>query len=651
MNERPVWQPDPYAAKQTLLHAFHEHLLKARGLEFDSYAELHAWSVRERTCFWREIWDFCALIGEPGDEVLDDGAGMLAARWFPHARLNFAANLLRSRSEKTALVFRGEDRFSRCMSHAELYRAVARCAAALRAAGVAPGERVVAYMPNLPETLVLMLAAASLGAIFSSASPDFGVQGVVDRFGQIAPCVLVAADGALYGGKCIPVLDKISVIAAQLPTLRRLVIVPYIQAARQDYGIPGAQSWEMFLAPHATAEEIEFALLPFNHPLYILYSSGTTGVPKCIVHGAGGSLLQHVKEHRLHADIRPGDRFFYYTTCGWMMWNWLVSGLASGATLLLYDGSPFAAAGQTLWDFARDERCTHFGVSAKYLDAAAKAGLRPIASHDLTPMRMLMSTGSPLSPEGFDYVYREVKRDLCLASISGGTDIISCFVLGNPMAPVWRGEIQCKGLGMAVEVWNEAGQAVSGERGELICRAAFPSMPLGFWDDPQGLRYRAAYFDRFPGVWCHGDWCEETSHGGLIIHGRSDATLNPGGVRIGTAEIYRQVEHLEEVEESLAIAQERGHDVRAVLFVRLRPGMVLDQDLIRRIQQRIRDNLSPRHVPDRVVQVADIPRTRSGKLVELAVRAVVHGQPVRNIEALANPEALAFFRDRPELQQ
>ncbi|MBK9394534.1 MAG: acetoacetate--CoA ligase [Uliginosibacterium sp.] len=654
MTLRPLWQPDPYAASATHLHAFRRDIERRLGRRFADYPALHAWSIAQRADFWSAVWDYCDVVGEKGARVLVEPDGMRSAQWFPDARLNFCRNLLRQRGPHEALVFRGEAGVRRSLSHQQLYKQVAECAAALRAAGVVQGDRVAAYMPNIPETVVIMLACASLGAIFSSASPDFGVAGVLDRFGQIAPKVLFAADGVFYGGKRIPGLDRVAQVAASLPTLTQLVVVPYIEAespvVAHVQAIPLACSWQHFLAAQAAVTEIDFVPLPFDAPLYILYSSGTTGMPKCIVHGAGGTLLQHLKEHQLHCDVHPGDRMFYYTTCGWMMWNWLVSGLASGATLILYDGAPFAGRDNMLWDYAEAERMTHFGVSAKYLDAAAKLALKPAQTHDLSYLRMLMSTGSPLMAEGFEYVYRDIKRDLCLASISGGTDIVSCFVLGNPLAPVWRGEIQCKGLGMAVAVWNEHGEPVFGEKGELVCTEAFPSMPVMFWNDADGSRYRSAYFSRFPGVWCHGDWCEETAQGGMIIYGRSDATLNPGGVRIGTAEIYRQVERLPEVMESIVIGQDWQHDVRAVLFVRLCEGLVLDDALIARIKQTIRDNASPRHVPDCVVQVADIPRTQSGKLVELAVRAVVHGLPVRNIEALANPDALRYFQDRPELR-
>jgi acetoacetyl-CoA synthetase len=501
----------------------------------------------------------------------------------------------------------------------------------------------------MPEAIVAMLAAASLGAVFSSCSPDFGVQGVLDRFGQIGPKVLIAADGYHYGGKTVDCLGKLREIVAQLPGVELVVVVPYVGGKAEPCGIRAGCRLDDFVSGHRGESEIAFARLPFDHPLYIVYSSGTTGVPKCIVHGAGGVLLQHLKEHQLHTDVRPGDRLFYFTTCGWMMWNWLASGLASGAALLLYDGSPFVRRGAALFDYADAERMTHFGTSARFIDAIAKIGLAPARSHRLEALRVVLSTGSPLVPEGFDYVYREVKEDVNLASISGGTDILSCFVLGNPLLPVWRGEIQCRGLGMAVDVFDEAGRPLREAKGELVCTRPFPSMPIGFWNDAQGSRYQAAYFERYPGVWCHGDWCEITRHGGLIISGRSDATLNPGGVRIGTAEIYRQVERLPEVAESLVIGQDWDSDVRVVLFVRLREGLILDEALEARIRQAIRENTTPRHVPAKILQVADVPRTRSGKLVELAVRNVVHGRPVKNVEALANPDALEYYRDRPEL--
>ena len=545
-------------------------------------------------------------------------------------------------------MFWGEDRVKRRVSHRQLYDQVARLVRALKAFGIRPGDRVAGFVPNLPETIAATLAAASLGAIWSSCSPDFGVRGVVDRFGQIAPRLLFTADGYIYNGKTHDSLARVREFLPELPSVEQVVVFPYTREAPPLDDIPNAVMLADFLAPHP-AGTIEFARLPFNHPLYILYSSGTTGVPKCIVHGAGGTLLQHLKEHRLHSDIKPGDRQFYFTTCGWMMWNWLVTGLASEATLLLYDGSPFHPNGNILFDFAEAERCSFFGVSAKYIDACNKAGVGPIASHDLGALRTIASTGSPLVAESFDYVYRRIKRDVCLSSISGGTDIVSCFVLGNPIGPVWRGEIQTRGLGMKVEVWDEAGRPVRGEKGELVCTAPFPAMPVGFWNDPDGAKYRAAYFERFPGVWHHGDYVELTEHDGIIIYGRSDAVLNPGGVRIGTAEIYRQVEQLPEIEESLVIGQDWQGDVRVVLFVKLRSGLTLDADLVERIRMQIRRNATPRHVPAKVIQVAEIPRTKSGKIVELAVRDMVHGRPIKNREALANPEALEHYRDIDEL--
>jgi acetoacetyl-CoA synthetase len=505
----------------------------------------------------------------------------------------------------------------------------------------------------MPEAVIGMLATASLGAIWSSCSPDFGVQGVLDRFGQIEPKVLITVDGYWYNGKAVDLIDKVREIAARLPSLARVVVAPYLAEAPDVAAVPKAEPLAAFVDDFA-ARDIAYPRLPFNHPLYILYSSGTTGVPKCIVHGAGGTLLKHLCEHQLHSDVRPGDRLFYFTTCGWMMWNWLVSGLASGATLLLYDGSPFVKDGRILFDYADAEGMTHFGTSAKFIDECKKRGLAPAKTHRLEPLRAILSTGSPLVPESFDYVYAGIKRDVCLSSISGGTDIIGCFVLGNPILPVWRGEIQCRALGLAVDTFDENGKPVRRAKGELVCTRPFPSMPVGFWNDPDGKRYRAAYFERFPNVWCHGDYVELTAHDGMVIYGRSDAVLNPGGVRIGTAEIYRQVEQLDEVLESIVVGQDwppgESSDVRVVLFVRLRPGLTLDDALIAKIKQRIRTNTTPRHVPAKVVQVVDIPRTKSGKIVELAVRNAVHGQPVKNVEALANPEALEQFRSRPELR-
>jgi len=609
-----------------------------------SYEELHAWSVNEAEAFWNLVWQFGEVQGVRAGPTLVQGRRMPGAQWFPQAKLNFAQNLLRRRDGGEAIVFWGEERIRRRLSHRNLYDLVSRMAQALADAGVGKGDRVAGYLPNLPESTAAMLATASLGAIWSSCSPDFGVQGMLDRFGQIQPKVLFCADAYLYGGKEFDSQEKAQAALEQLPSVEECVVIDYL-------GRPASAGTPLdeFLEPF-DAGDIAFEPVEFNHPLYILYSSGTTGVPKCIVHGTGGTLLQHVKEHRLHSDVKPGDRLFYFTTLGWMMWNWQMSGLAAGATLLLYDGSPFVGRGRLLFDFADEAGMTHFGTSAKFIDAIAKAGLKPRETHRLESLRAVLSTGSPLLPEGFDYVYNELKSDVCLSSISGGTDIVSCFVLGNPMGPVWRGEIQAKGLGMAVEVFDEQGNSVSNEKGELVCTRPFPAMPVGFWNDPDGSKYRAAYFEKYPNVWRHGDWCEITAHGGIIIYGRSDTVLNPGGVRIGTAEIYRQVESLEEVVESLVIGQDWRGDVRVVLFVKLAEGLGLDEELTARIRKAIRENTTPRHVPAKILQVADIPRTKSGKIVELAVRDTVHGRLVKNLEALANPGALEYYRNRPELE-
>jgi len=615
----PLWQPSPSRIAGANMTAFIAQVKRDWGLDLAGYEQLYGFSIAELDKFWRSLWDFCAVIADPGPgPVLVDPDKMPGARFFPEARLNFAENLLRRRDESDAIVFWGEDKVKRRLSHRALYDQVSQLAQALAALGVGEGDRVAGFMPNMPETVIAMLASASLGAIWSSCSPDFGPQGVLDRFGQIEPKVLFCPDGYHYNGKAHDSLARVAEFSAQLPSL---------------------------------AGEIAFKRVAFNSPLYIMYSSGTTGKPKCIVHGAGGTLIQHLKEHRLHCDVKPGDRVFYFTTCGWMMWNWLVSGLACEATLLLYDGSPFAPGPEILWDFASAERCTLFGTSAKYIDALKNAGFAPHPErHDLASIRTITSTGSPLVAEGFDYVYDHIKHDVCLSSIAGGTDIVGCFVGGNPIGAVWRGEIQARLLGMAVEVFDDAGQPVRGQKGELVCLKPFPSMPVAFWSDPEGARYRAAYFERFPGIWHHGDFVELTEHGGMIIYGRSDATLNPGGVRIGTAEIYRQVEQLDEIEEAIVIGQDWEGDVRVVLFVRLADGALLDDALTQKIRARIRSGCTPRHVPAKILEVADIPRTKSGKIVELAVRDVVHGRPVKNLEALANPEALELFEGREELR-
>ena len=651
----PLWTPSPERIANANITRFAAEVAQRHDVDVGTYDRLWRWSVDHKWDFWRAIWSFGGVLGEPGARVLEDADRMPGARWFPDATLNYAQNLLERRRADDgadALVFWGEDKVKRTLSHADLHALVARTAAALSAQGIVAGDRVAALLPNMPEAIVAMLATASRGAIWSSCSPDFGVQGVLDRFGQIEPRILFTVDGYWYNGKAVPILDKVREIVARLPSVERVVVIPYLQqsAGGSDdiSSIRSAVPWDAWLAPFL-AGPIDYVQLPFAHPLLILYSSGTTGVPKCIVHGAGGTLLQHLKEHLLHGDLKRDDRLFYFTTCGWMMWNWLVSGMAAGATLLLYDGSPFIDRGRILWTLADAQRMTHFGTSAKYIDAQKKIAMVPRKDFDLGTIRTMFSTGSPLSPESFDYVYQCVKEDLCLSSISGGTDIVSCFALGVPTLPVWRGELQCRGLGLDVDVYDENGTPLVHEKGELVCKSPFPAMPVGFWNDPDGAKYRAAYFERFPGVWCHGDWVELTEHGGLVIVGRSDATLNPGGVRIGTAEIYRQVEQLPEVVESLVIGQDwppgEVGDVRVVLFVRLREGEQLTAELIERIKQTIRINTTSRHVPARIVAVTDIPRTKSGKIVELAVRNVVHGREVRNSDALANPEVLEQYRD------
>jgi len=646
-DDKPIWTPSPLRIADANLTRFME-FVRGRGVVAADYAALWQWSVDRREAFWDLLSEFAGVVADRGaGPALWDADRMPGARWFPETRLNFAENLLRRTGDEPAIVFRDERETRREVSWDELAAKVARVAAGLREAGVGPGDRVAGFMPNLPETVIAMLAAASVGATWSSCSPDFGIQGVLDRFGQIMPRVLFTADGYFYGGKTLDSLERAAAVRERIGTIERVVVIPYASASPDLSLLPGAVAFGDFGREGTPSC---FERLPFDHPLYILYSSGTTGTPKCIVHGAGGTLLQHLKEHQLHTDVKPGDRLFFYTTCGWMMWNWLASGLASGATLVLYEGSPFHPDAGVLWRMAADEGVTIFGTSPKYLAALEKSGYRPREHGSLARLRTMLSTGSPLAPEQFDFVRDAVGKDVQLASISGGTDIVSCFALGNPLLPVYRGELQCRGLGMKVEVWTEDGDSVVGQKGELVCTAPFPSMPVGFWNDPDGEKYRAAYFERFPGVWHHGDYALLTDRGGLVILGRSDAVLNPGGVRIGTAEIYRQVEQLDEVLESVVVGQEWEGDVRVVLFVRLREGLELDDALQKKIRDQIRRNTTPRHVPARIVQVAEVPRTISGKVVELAVRNVVHGLPVRNTDALANPAALEQFRDRTELR-
>ncbi|GLC27711.1 acetoacetate--CoA ligase [Roseisolibacter agri] len=668
-DARPIWTPSAEDVARANLTAFAAAARRATGAPLPDYAALWRWSVDRPTEFWPLVWRFCDVRaeradggdGEPWDAVLIGGDRMAppdpqrGPRWFTGARLNFAEHLLRHAGARDAIVAWTERGPSRRLSFDALRAEVARVADGLRGAGVGVGDRVGGFLPNGPEAVIAMLATASLGAVWSSCSPDFGVQGVLDRFGQIEPVVLVCADGYEYAGKPIDTLPRVREIVAAIPSIRRTVVVAQLRDAHalapELDTMRGAVAWEAF---GNAAAPLAFTRLPFDHPLYVMYSSGTTGLPKCMVHGAGGTLLQHLKELALHTDLGPDDRIFYFTTCGWMMWNWLVSSLAVGATIVLYDGAALAPRAEILWDMAAAERVTVFGTSAKYLALVEKAGVRPAATHDLSALRAVLSTGSPLAAHSYDFVARDVKPGVRLSSISGGTDIISCFALGNPTAPVWRGELQARGLGMAVDVFDADGHPLRGAAGELVCTRPFPSMPVGFWNDPDGAKYRAAYFDVFPNVWRHGDWAELTAHDGLVIHGRSDATLNPGGVRIGTAELYRQVEQLPEIVESVAIEQTTGSGVdatsRIVLFVRLREGATLDDALAERLRRRIREHCSPHHVPRVIAAVPDIPRTISGKITELAVREVVHGRPVNNVDALANPEALAHFRAHPALQ-
>lgn len=646
---RPLWQPSAATINEARITEFKHKVEADWGVSLTDTRALWQFSVTELEKFWDSVWDYAEIIAETkGDRVLVDGDKMPGAKWYPDVRLNFAENLLRRRDGGEAMVFQGEDKVTRRLSFNDVYDQVSLYAQMLKGMGVGVGDRVAGYLPNMPETVIAMLATSSLGAVWSSCSPDFGEQGVLDRFGQIEPKVLFCTDGYWYNGKRHDVRVKTNAIAQQIPSLATCVLLPY---GDQDADTGPLQNAVTIgdATKHLQPTEIDFQQLPFAHPLYIMFSSGTTGAPKCIVHSQGGTLLKHASEQPIHCDIRDGDRVFFFTTCGWMMWNWLVTNIAWGATLMLYDGSPFFPSGNTLFALAEREKFTFFGTSAKFIDALNKADLRPGDAHDVSSIRTFVSTGSPLAPEGFDYVYDAIKPDVHLVSFSGGTDLMGCFCGGDPTRPVWRGEIQARFLGMAVEVFDDEGHPMQGSKGELVCTKPFPSVPLGFLNDPDDARFKNAYFEMFPNVWTHGDYIMLTEHDGIIIFGRSDATLNPGGVRIGTAEIYRQVEKLDDIQESIVIGQEWDHDVRVVLFVVLKQGATLDDALSQRIRQQIRDTCTPRHVPAKIVQVADIPRTKSGKITELAVRDIVHGRPVKNKEALANPEALDLFVDLPAL--
>lgn len=638
-----VWTPSQDQILNSNLKKFTEFVEENTGKHFKSYDELHHFSISNPE-FWRFIIEFCKVEGEWNGPIYE-GENIFSAQWFPQSKLNFAENMLKNRSDDEALIFRCEDRISKTLSFAELYNQVSKTAQHLKELGVTKGDRVAGFLPNFAGSIVAMLATASVGAIWSSCSPDFGEQGVIDRFGQIEPKVLFCVDGYFYNGKTHNCLDKIKSFTARLPSLKQVVIFDY--ASLSNIVINNSISYQEILENYE-AIEIGFERVGFDHPLYIMYSSGTTGVPKCIVHGHGGTLVQHLKEHQLQTNISSGDRVFYFTTCSWMMWNWLVSALGTGATIMLYDGSPTYPDNTVLWQFAEEEEFSHFGTSAKYIETLMKDDVNPSAIFKLSNLKVICSTGSPLSAECYDYIYNNVGY-VHLASISGGTDIVSCFVLGVPTIPVRRGEIQGAGLGMAVEIWDDSGRVNRGERGELVCTKPFPSRPVKFWNDIDGRKYHAAYFDRFEGVWAHGDFAEQTPDGGYIIYGRSDATLNPGGVRIGTAEIYRQVDRVKEVLESIVIGQIWESDTRIVLFVKLREGINLTETLADTIKKLIKNNCTSRHVPSKILQVEDIPRTKSGKIVEIPVRDIVHGREVKNKEALANPEALDYFKDRPEL--
>ncbi len=646
-----LWRPSEQRIKNTNIYRFMDLINEKYGQNFTEYEPLYRWSVQNIPDFWESMWDFAEIKASKAyEQIIDDVTKMPGAKWFSGARLNFAENLLRYRDSRVALIFKGEASNTRKLPYSDLYDEVARVAKSLKDAGVEAGDRVAGFMPNMPETVIAMLAATSLGATWSSCSPDFGIKGVLDRFGQIRPKILFTANGYWFKGKGMDSLDRISNILKKLPSIEKVVVVHYTEQDPDISGVPNAIHYRDFKSTDSDLE-IEFAQLPFDHPLYIMYSSGTTGLPKCMVQSAGGILIHHLKELMLHTDLKREDTIFYFTTCGWMMWNWLVSSLGVGATIVLFDGNPFHPEPGALWKMAQDEKISIFGTSAGYLAALQNAGVKPGKEYDLGPLKSVLSTGSPLSAEGFEFVYEEIKEDLQLSSISGGSDLNGCFALGNPMGPVYAGELQCRGLAMRVEAFNENGRPVINQQAELVCTAPFPSMPIYFWDDPKNEKYRSAYFDVYPNVWRHGDFIEINDRGGVIIYGRSDATLNPGGVRIGTAEIYRQVEQLEEVQDSLVVGQNWKNDVRVILFVQMAEGFELTEDLKNRIKKTIRINASPRHVPKKILSVPDIPYTLNMKKVELAVKKVIQGQDVLNKDALRNPEALDYYANLKELQE
>ncbi|MBW1642401.1 MAG: acetoacetate--CoA ligase [Deltaproteobacteria bacterium] len=648
--DKLLWEPSEERIKNSNMHRFMEAVNEKHRKSFTDYDSLYQWSIENISDFWASMWDFGEIKASVSyDQVVDDIAKMPGAKWFSGARLNFAENLLRFQDDQTAIIFKGEDQVIERITYNQLYNEVAKVALSLREAGVTKGDRVVGFMPNMPQSIIAMLAATSIGAIWSSCSPDFGIKGVLDRFGQIQPKILFTANGYFFKGNHLDSLDKISSMLESLPSIEKVVVVPYTETSPDISAVPKAVHYEDFISKKSGIE-IEFEQLPFDHPLYIMYSSGTTGLPKCMLQGAGGILIHHIKELKLHTDLKRDDTIFYFTTCGWMMWNWLTSSLALGATLVLYDGNPFHPDPGALWKMAQDEKISIFGTSAGYIAALQKEDLQPKNLYDLSQLRTLLSTGSPLSIEGFEYIYREVKEDIQLSSIAGGTDLNGCFALGNPMGAVYAGELQCKGLAMKVEAFDEEGKSVINQEGELVCTAPFPSMPIYFWDDPDGKKYHSAYFDVYPNVWRHGDYIMETERGGIVMSGRSDATLNPGGVRIGTAEIYRLMDQFEEIEDSVVVGQDWKNDVRVILFVKMAEGVELTEEIKAKIKKSIRANASPRHTPAKIISIPDVPYTLNMKKVELAVKKIIQNQPVKNKDALSNPEVLDYYANIAELE-